>query len=315
MSQYIGRFAPSPTGPIHIGNLFSALIVWVRAKQHNGRAYIRLEDVDRHRSDDHFLDETLKTLRRFGLEFSAWEDDKHMRQSTRGVFYEEALSRISLQTEIFACVCSRKDIRMAGAAPQLGDALQKSYPGTCRHRQLPHDKQAAIRLWCTKHEIEVIDRVWGQKNTNLIDNFVAPVLKRKGGDWGYHIAVVVDDIAQSITEVVRGVDLLESATLHNYLFQLLGAVPPVYAHHPVLVDCHGERLAKRKGSLSVEDMLSHGQTLGQILRRLARAIFAEEPKRIEGLKMIAEADVLQYIVSHMTVRHLNRECIVWESVE
>lgn len=235
--MYRGRFAPSPTGPLHFGSLIAAVASYLEAKTHKGEWLLRMEDLDTPREMPGAADAILKTLEAFGFE----RDGSVIYQSQRFDAYAAALENLQKQVLVYPCVCSRKEI--ADSAIHGIDGL--IYPGTCRSG-LKASKQA--RAWRIKVEDRTIafdDAIQGHLSQNLSRDIGDFVLKRADGLYAYQLAVVVDDAEQGITHVVRGADLLDSTPRQIYLQQKLGVDTPSYAHIPVATNQQGEKLSKQ----------------------------------------------------------------------
>lgn len=235
--SYCGRFAPSPTGPLHFGSLLAAVASYLEARTRGGRWLVRMEDLDRPREMPGASDAILRTLEAYGF---AW-DGPVLYQSQRGELYAAALERLRAAGLVYPCACSRSEI--ADSALQGIDGLV--YPGTCRGG-LPAGKQArAWRLRVEDRDIACDDRIQGRIRQNLAHDVGDFVLKRADGLFAYQLAVVVDDAAQGINDVVRGADLLDSTPRQLYLQRLLGYPQPGYAHIPVAANAAGEKLSKQ----------------------------------------------------------------------
>ena len=234
---YRGRFAPSPTGPLHFGSLVAAVGSYLDAKHHQGKWLVRIEDLDTPRTVKGSAAEILGTLEACGLH---WDEDV-IYQSKRTHAYEEAFLRLKTAATVYPCACSRREI--ADSALQHGDELV--YPGTCRSG-IPHGKVA--RAWRVRVDDAVIgfdDRMQGDITQNLATEVGDFVVLRADGLFAYQLAVVVDDAAQGITDVVRGADLFYSTPRQIYLQRLLGLDTPAYMHLPVAVNAQGEKLSKQ----------------------------------------------------------------------
>ena len=239
--MYIGRFAPSPTGPLHMGSLVAAVASWLDARAAGGRWLVRIEDLDQPRCVPGAVDEILRSLERLGL---GW-DGEVVHQSTRQSEYRDALQR--LQGHTYWCNCTRREI----ADSSLGLAVDGAhiYPGTCRAAGLATGR--ALRLGTDGAEIGFNDRVQGSQ-AQLLERDVGDfVLYRADGLYAYQLAVVVDDGAQGVTDVVRGADLMDSTPRQIALQRLLGLPTPRYLHVPAVVNAAGEKLSKQTGAAPI----------------------------------------------------------------
>jgi glutamyl-Q tRNA(Asp) synthetase len=243
-SLYRGRFAPSPTGPLHFGSLVAAVGSYLDAKHHQGKWLVRIEDIDIPRTVKGAADEILSTLESYALH---WDEDI-IYQSQRTAAYEEAFHRLKKTDAVYPCACSRKEI--ADSALQRGDELV--YPGTCRNG-IAQDKTA--RAWRVRvHDttINFNDKLQENITQNLAHEVGDFVVLRADGLFAYQLAVVVDDAFQDITHVVRGADLLYSTPRQIYLQRLLKFTTPAYMHLPVVVNAQGEKLSKQTLAKPVE---------------------------------------------------------------
>ncbi|NRR33248.1 tRNA glutamyl-Q(34) synthetase GluQRS [Oxalobacteraceae bacterium] len=269
---YIGRFAPSPTGPLHIGSLVAAMASYLDAKVHHGSWLLRIEDVDGDRNvagaDQHIL----ASLQRCGM---LWDGEVSW-QSQRGELYQAALARLGAL--IYPCACSRKEIADSQLSLTGRQAQALIYPGTCRHGLAPGRSARALRLAVpqTPHYIaSCSDRWCGLVSQDLTDEVGDFVVKRADGFWAYQLAVVVDDGAQGITDIVRGADLLDSTPRQLYLQQMLGLPQPRYLHVPVVNNELGEKLSKQTGALAFDDGGAPQALLQQALLPAARFLGME----------------------------------------
>lgn len=234
---YRGRFAPSPTGPLHFGSLVAALASWLDARAAGGEWLVRIEDVDETRTVAGSADDILRTLASLGL---AWDGDVAW-QSRRKDRYEQALARLRAQGRLYRCKCSRKEVADSG----LHGIEGAIYPGTCRGLAIAADVPAALRVIAGDERIGFEDRVQGFVSQNVARDIGDFVLKRRDGLHAYQLAVVVDDADQAITDVVRGADLLWSTPRQIALQRLLGLPTPRYLHVPVATHGSGEKLSKQ----------------------------------------------------------------------
>lgn len=243
--RYRGRFAPSPTGPLHAGSLVAALASWLDARVHDGVWLVRIEDIDPPREEPGAAREILATLDDFGLvsdEPVLWQHDRH-------AAFAEALARLEHAGDLYACECSR--LQIADAVARLGLAAT-SYPGTCRTRALAAQPGRALRVRVGNDPVTFVDRACGRFTQQVAREVGDFVVRRADGLIAYQLAVVVDDIAQEITDVVRGADLLDNTTRQIVLQRLLGASPPRYMHVPLVRAADGEKLSKQNGAMALD---------------------------------------------------------------
>ncbi len=273
-----GRFAPSPTGRMHLGNVFAALISWLSAGKEGGKWILRIEDLDPQRSRIDHARQIEDDLAWLGLDWDeGGVDGKGPNgpycQSLRGEIYKEALEKLQAIGLTYPCFCTRADI-MATQAPHESDG-RVVYAGTCRPSRLggtfdeiPVDKpERAVRLFVPDRDMSFTDRLYGSQTVNLAEHCGDFVLRRAYGAWAYQLAVVVDDALMGVTEVVRGSDLLLSSAQQIYLYELLGYPVPRFAHIPLLCNGSGQRLSKRDSSLSMEELRKEytpSQLIGQL---------------------------------------------------
>lgn len=237
----IGRFAPSPTGPLHFGSLLAALASYLEAKTQGGLWLVRMEDLDKPREVAGAANHILNTLEKFGLEW----DGEVVYQSQRSALYQEALNQIKAKSLIYQCSCSRKEIADSyNQKPAQHGIDVLIYPGTCRDKSSTF-KPYAERIKVKDQNISFNDAIQGKINQNLATQIGDFVLKRADGLFAYQLAVVVDDHLQGVTHIVRGADLLDSTPRQIYLQQVLGYSTPKYAHIPVASNQAGEKLSKQ----------------------------------------------------------------------
>lgn len=282
-----GRFAPSPTGRMHLGNVYSALLSWLSVRSQGGQWVLRIEDLDPQRSRREFGQQIEDDLRWLGL---TWDEggldgvrseapcDSYV-QSQRGEVYEHYLSLLTERGLTYPCYCTRADI-MATQAPHETDG-RIVYAGTCRPLGLTkvgdeklefkekNGRKPATRLMVPDEDIAFTDGHYGPQSVNLARHCGDFILRRADGAWAYQLAVVVDDALMGITEVVRGRDLLLSAPQQIYLYRLLGFDVPQFCHLPLLCNHEGQRLCKRDKSLDLGEIRRGGLTAPQVIGRLA----------------------------------------------
>jgi len=265
----IGRYAPSPTGVQHLGNIRTAVLAWLSARLQGGQFIVRMEDLDTPRTVAGSADQILRDLEWLGLD---WDGPVEY-QSQRSEFYQAALENLDSQGLVYPCFCSRKDIQTALSAPHRSQAV---YPGTCcalsksEIEKQAQQKSAAIRVRVDGQIIEFHDRCLGPQKQNLRVEVGDFVIKRADGLFAYQLAVMVDDIAQGVSEVIRGADLLGSTARQIYLAKKLAnkCLIPQYCHVPLMVDSDGRRMAKRDGSHSISSWIENGKSAEQLLASL-----------------------------------------------
>lgn len=232
-ATYVGRFAPSPTGPLHFGSLVAAVASYLQARVHAGKWLLRIEDIDPPREQPGATDAILKALDRYGFE---WHGDVIYQSGSRQA-HEDALKSLLDRSLAYACGCSRRDL-----ADVPRGALGTIYPGTCRNGC--DAAETSIRLRTTDAPVSFVDGLQGLQTQNLEQESGDFVIRRRDGLIAYHLAVVVDDALEGITEVVRGIDLMDSTPRQIWLQQLLGYRTPDYVHIPVVTHPNGDKLSK-----------------------------------------------------------------------
>ena len=290
--RIVGRIAPSPSGLMHLGNAFSALLAWAFARSENGEFVVRLENLDERCQNPAYVKGVLDDLRWLGIE---WDGEPFV-QTERVAAYEVALGHIADKAELYPCFCSRADIR-AASAPQEGDRFTV-YPGTCRRliasepqrakQRLANNDRHSMRIATADTTITFHDEVFGTQQYNLAHDIGDIIVRRSDGIYSYQLAVTVDDLDMGITDIVRGRDLLRSNALQIYIRKALinagfkpseptqpfhpadGSNKPddvtiSYAHLPLIDNAAGQRLAKRERSLDLGILTAHGATAQQII--------------------------------------------------
>jgi len=240
MSDYVGRFAPSPTGPLHFGSLVAALASYMEARTANGKWLLRMEDLDAPREQPGAADQILRALDRLGFEW----DGPILRQSARVGRYGAPIEDLARRGFAYACGCTRRELEDSALAID-GSRI---YPGTCRHGLAAGKSARAVRLRTHAAPIGFVDRIQGRIEQRVEKEVGDFVLLRADGIYSYQLAVVLDDLDQGVTEVVRGADLLDSTARQIHLQRILGAPTPRYAHVPVAVNAAGEKLSKQTGA-------------------------------------------------------------------
>jgi glutamyl-tRNA synthetase len=268
-----GRFAPSPTGSLHLGNLRTALLAWLFARSAGARFLVRMEDLDAGRVRARFYAEQLDDLVSLGLDW----DGPVVRQSERLQHYQDAIEELRAQGLVYECWCTRAEIREAASAPH-GALPEGAYPGTClrltaAERAARSGRPPALRVRAEAAAVRFTDRLAG-KFQGVVDDFV---VRRNDGAYAYNLAVVVDDAAQGVGEVVRGVDLLDSTPRQLWLGARLGLPAPAHAHAPLMLGPDGSRLAKRHGAVTLADRAKLGESPAQVRSALAASVGLAEP--------------------------------------
>jgi glutamyl-tRNA synthetase len=270
-----GRFAPSPTGTLHLGNLRTALLAWLFARGADARFLVRMEDLDTGRVRERFYDEQLRDLAALGIDW----DGPVVRQSERLDRYAAAIETLRGDGLVYECWCTRAEIREAASAPH-GPLPEGFYPGTClrlseaeRAARRAERRPPALRVRAGAASVAFEDRVAGAV-TGVVDDFV---VRRNDGAYAYNLAVVVDDAEQAVREVVRGADLLDSTARQIWLGARLGVPAPRYAHVPLMLGPDGARLAKRHGAVTLADRAALGEGPDEVRALLAASVGLAEP--------------------------------------
>lgn len=266
-----GRFAPSPTGSLHIGNLRTALVSWLQARSQGGEWLVRMEDLDRVTSSRELGADQCASLEALGMV----SDGPVVWQSDRFDLYRDAIATLAAQDRVYECFCSRREIREAAHAPHDQVGIDGAYPGTCRTltasrrgELIAEGRRPALRLRAHDERVVVHDLIAGMFEGGVDD----VVLQRNDGVPAYNVAVVVDDAAQGITHVVRGDDLLPSTPRQMLLQDLLGLPRPIYAHVPLVLAADGSRLAKRHGAVTLSDLAAKGVSAATVRAVLLRSL-------------------------------------------
>ena len=274
--ETVGRFAPSPSGRIHLGNILCALLVWLSARQKGGRVVLRIEDLDTARCPRRYARQMEEDLQWLGLD---WDEGPGVGglhgsyyQSERTALYQSALDSLTARGLVYPCFCTRAELH-AASAPHREDG-QVVYGGACRHltaeevTQRAKKRAPALRLRVPEERWGFTDGHMGFYEEDLARDCGDFLLRRSDGMFAYQLAVVVDDAAMGVTEVVRGADLLDSTPRQLYLYELLGLTPPQFYHFPLLLTADGRRLSKRNADAGL-DVLQDRSTAGEILGKLA----------------------------------------------
>ena len=270
MNKVVGRFAPSPSGRMHMGNLWSCLLAWLSARSAGGEMVLRLEDLDPDRCRQAYCDQVMRDLEWLGLDW----DGAPVYQSKRTELYRQAFQKLEQQGIIYPCFCTRAE-RLAASAPHRSDGIAV-YDGRCgrltaeEREKLAHTRRPAWRVRVPGEEVSFTDLLQGSFSENLAQDCGDFILRRSDGVYAYQLAVVVDDADMGVTQVVRGSDLLSSAPRQIWLQDRLGLPHPEYGHLPLLLAPDGRRLAKRDRDLEL-GRLQEEFTASELVGRLAFA--------------------------------------------
>ena len=285
---YRGRYAPSPTGEMHLGNAWTALLAWLHARAQGGRFVLRVEDLDPDRSRPAYEAQLLRDLHWLGLN---WDEGPDVgggfgpyRQSERRGLYRQALALLQQEQRLYVCACTRA--QLSAGAPHPGEQ-GRPYPGACRMKNLPFGGQRALRVVVTPGVYGFQDgcRGWTAQNVAAVVGDFA--VQRADGVAAYQLAVVVDDAAMAITHVVRGDDLLDSTPRQLFLYEALQKQPPQFTHVPLLVDPEGRRLSKRQQDLSIAALREAGAAAETVVGYLAW-----KARLIDGWRPMSAAELV-----------------------
>ena len=291
MEHYRGRFAPSPTGPLHFGSLVAAVGSYLEAKSRGGEWLVRMEDLDPPREQPGAAARILRTLEACGMHW----DGNIIYQSQRSEAYRAALARLEEQGLVYVCACSRREIEDSDLRPD-GALI---YPGTCRNGIAPGKTPRAIRIRVGDSVVEFEDAVQGTRRQDLATDVGDFVLRRADGLHAYQLAVVVDDDEQGITDVVRGADLLDSTPRQIYLQRRFGLRTPRYLHLPVAVNAAGEKLSKQTRAAPV-DARDPVPALARVMEFLGQAPPAE-------LRRASLAEFWSWALAHWDTTRISRQ--------
>ena len=285
----VGRFAPSPSGELHLGNLRTGLVAWLFARSAGSRFLMRIEDLDAVTARPEHEASQVRDLEAIGVDW----DGEPVRQSTRRARHDAVIEELTDRGLTYACFCTRREIHEAAAAPH-GPLPEGAYPGTCRDLSAAQQgertaagRRPALRLRTDGEVVVVDDRIHGRVE-RVVDDVV---LRRGDGTPAYNLAVVVDDADMGVEEVVRGDDLLPSTPRQIHLARLLGFAVPTYAHVPLVLGPDGRRLAKRDGAVTLSDRLALGETADDVRARLAVSLgLAERGERPTPAELVERFD-------------------------
>ena len=281
-----GRFAPSPSGRMHLGNLWSCLLAWLAARSQGGRMVLRLEDLDPDRCTQDWCSQVMRDLEWLGLDW----DNEPVYQSRRTDIYRTAFARLEERGLVYPCYCTRAE-RLAASAPHRSDGVV-IYDGRCRRlslqerEELASARRPAWRVEVPEETVSFVDRIQGPFSQNLAHECGDFILRRSDGVYAYQLAVVVDDAAMGVTQVVRGSDLLDSTPRQLWLQEALGFPHPEYGHVPLLLASDGRRLAKRDRDQELGELQSR-YTAPELVGRLAHlAGLIPEPAPVTPAELV-----------------------------
>lgn len=303
----VGRFAPSPTGRMHAGNLAAALVAWLLVKSEGGSMVLRVEDLDQERSKAAYADALQRDLASLGL---TWDAGPFF-QSSRNEAYAAALDRLEREHRTYPCFCTRADLA-ASSAPHWGE--KRVYPGICA--SLPQEEvrarraagqPAALRVEVPHERIAFQDAIQGAYGQVLDEECGDFIVRRKDGGFAYQLAVVVDDADQGVTSVTRGVDLLSSTPQQIFLQRALGLPEPAYAHLPLLASASGRRLSKRDADASLDEMLARFGTPAGVMGHIAHLLGIQG----EDAPAMPEELLAGFSASRLRELHEGRIAIPW----
>lgn len=297
-----GRYAPSPTGPLHLGNARTALLAWLQARLTSSRFILRIEDLDRERVRPGSAEQIVDDLRWLGLDWDEGPDvggpcEPYV-QSARNDLYRQSVVDLQARNLLFPCYCSRKDIALAASAPQGG--AHYVYPGTCRaHGREDRSRvgrSPALRYRVPRRRVAVNDMIAGCIQQDLTEDVGDFVVYRADQLCAYQLAVVVDDGLMGVTDVVRGADLLDSTPRQAQLFEELGFAVPRFWHMPLMLDEQGRRMSKRDGSNSIKERRHRGESAASIVGQLASsAQLVPHAIEISAEELLAQLSLDQFV--------------------
>ncbi|MEX3615821.1 tRNA glutamyl-Q(34) synthetase GluQRS [Paenibacillus glucanolyticus] len=295
-----GRFAPTPSGKMHIGNALTALLGWLQIRSMNGQYILRIEDIDTQRSRQELTVEILRDLEWLGLDWDEGPgrdgDYGPYHQAARQALYEREITKLQHNHQLYPCYCSRADITAASQAPHGIASEGLRYPGTCRYLSeeeatIRKRKKPSLRMKVPQQRVSFIDGIAGAQSYLFSDG--GDFVVRRADDMiSYQLAVVVDDALMDITHVLRGADLLDSTPRQLLLYQALGYEPPQFAHTPLMVDAEGRRLAKRTRGLSLSFLRGQGVKPERVIGWLAWTVgLLEKPEPVTPADLISLFDL------------------------
>jgi glutamyl-tRNA synthetase len=310
-----GRYAPSPTGFLHLGNARTALAAWLHTRSQGGTFILRVEDLDSQRSRPEFIKANLGELRWLGLE---WDEGPDVGgayppylQSQRHSHYQQALETLQANGHLFECYLSRKELQGIASAPHEKVSVygkhERKLNEQIKQQKQREGKTPSLRFRVPGKTIRLEDVLEGQHLFSALHDVGDFVVKRADGEWAYQLAVVVDDSAMKITEVVRGEDLLQSTAAQLLLYEALGATAPTFVHVPLLADETGQRMSKRKGSLTLTSLKESGVKPERLVGLLAFSLgLLDEPREVvpQDLLSYYSVDAYDAVIIQLKPQHL-----------
>lgn len=289
---YIGRFAPSPTGPLHFGSLLAAVASYCDTKANHGTWLLRMENLDQPREIQGAAETILTTLKLFGF---VWDGDV-MRQSKRSEAYQAALDHLLNKNLIYPCTCSRKEIADSTSIRGIEGVI---YPKTCLQHPVKNNTKPAYRIKSEDKNIAFLDRIQGEIHQNIANDIGDFVLKRADGFFAYQLAVVVDDAEQKVTHIVRGADLLDSTPRQIYLQEKLSLPQPIYAHVPIICNANKEKLSKQTLAQAI-----HHESASELIIK-ALHFLGQSPE--DHLTKAPPNFILEWAIAHWDLNKIPKE--------
>lgn len=312
------RFAPSPTGDLHLGNARTALLAWLHARSAGGVFVLRVEDIDEGRVREEYMDAQLEDLRWLGLD---WDEGPDVGgefgpylQSRRRQMYEEATGRLVARGHVYECFCSRREIAAAASAPHGPQDEGPVYPGTCRDlapdeaATLRSTRPSALRFRVPDRVVRFVDLLQGEQTIDAREEIGDFVIRRRDGIAAYQLAVVLDDASMQISHVVRGADLLSSTARQLLLYQALDFAPPRWLHVPLLLGPDGERLSKRHGAASLRELREAGVEADEVVAWLASTCGLATPEE----RLSPSSLIDRFSVGVLPREPTRPECLPWQ---
>ena len=298
--MYRGRFAPSPTGWLHLGNARTALTSWWRARTNSGKFVLRIDDLDDSRTVPETILGNLDELRWLGIDWDEGPDiggpNAPYRQSQRNDRYEAALQLLKSNGLTFPCFLSRKDLRALSSAPHgqpiLYGATERQANSLISPQNILSGKLPNTRLRISDSIVSFMDVIAGKQSVSAMERVGDILIRRADGAWAYHFATVLDDTAMGITEVVRGDDLFSSTPTQIIPYKELGRIPPLFAHVPLVRTAEGKRMSKRTGSLTLRSLRQAGVPANRIVGLLSFSLgLIEKPKPVSAIDLLPYFDI------------------------